>query len=68
MKLLNTKISILVAALVIYLAAAAARAEYKRILVSAGSTWKYLDDGSNQGTAWRSPRLLGTVTYYCDLS
>ena len=24
-------------------------------LVSAGSVWKYLDDGSNQGTAWRQP-------------
>jgi hypothetical protein len=24
-------------------------------LVPAGSTWKYLDDGSNQGTAWRAP-------------
>lgn len=23
-------------------------------LVAAGSTWKYLDDGSNQGTAWRN--------------
>ena len=23
-------------------------------LVSAGSTWKYLDNGSNQGTAWRT--------------
>jgi hypothetical protein len=23
-------------------------------LVAAGSTWRYLDDGSNQGTAWRS--------------
>jgi hypothetical protein len=23
-------------------------------LVSAGSDWKYLDDGSNQGTAWRT--------------
>ncbi|MEE9366236.1 MAG: metallophosphoesterase, partial [Dehalococcoidales bacterium] len=22
-------------------------------LIEAGSTWKYLDDGSNQGTAWR---------------
>ncbi len=22
-------------------------------LITAGSTWKYLDDGSNQGTAWR---------------
>ncbi|HJR58568.1 MAG TPA: carbohydrate-binding protein [Vicinamibacterales bacterium] len=24
-------------------------------LVPAGSTWRYLDDGSNQGTAWRTP-------------
>ena len=24
-------------------------------LVSTGSTWKYLDNGSNQGTAWRNP-------------
>jgi hypothetical protein len=24
-------------------------------LVSAGSSWRYLDDGSNQGTAWRNP-------------
>ncbi|MCA9262595.1 MAG: lamin tail domain-containing protein [Planctomycetales bacterium] len=24
-------------------------------LVSAGSVWKYLDDGSNQGDAWRAP-------------
>lgn len=24
-------------------------------LVSAGSQWRYLDDGSNQGTAWRAP-------------
>ncbi|MGZ6953201.1 MAG: fibronectin type III domain-containing protein [Acidimicrobiia bacterium] len=24
------------------------------VLVAAGSVWKYLDDGSNQGTAWRS--------------
>ena len=23
-------------------------------LVSAGSTWKYLDNGSDQGTAWRA--------------
>ena len=26
-----------------------------QFLVPAGSTWKYLDNGSNQGTAWRSP-------------
>ena len=25
------------------------------VLVSAGSVWRYLDNGSNQGTAWRSP-------------
>jgi hypothetical protein len=25
------------------------------VLVPAGSVWKYLDDGSNQGTAWREP-------------
>jgi hypothetical protein len=24
------------------------------VLIPAGSTWKYLDNGSNQGTAWRS--------------
>ncbi|NNM26416.1 MAG: metallophosphoesterase family protein, partial [Phycisphaerales bacterium] len=25
------------------------------VIVPAGSTWTYLDDGSNQGTAWRAP-------------
>jgi hypothetical protein len=25
------------------------------VLVPVGATWKYLDDGSNQGTAWREP-------------
>ncbi len=25
------------------------------VLVATGSTWKYLDDGSDQGTAWRAP-------------
>jgi len=29
-------------------------------LVSTGSTWKYLDDGSNQGTAWRAPGFNDT--------
>src|SRR2546425_12285104 len=24
-------------------------------LIPANSTWKYLDDGSNQGTSWRQP-------------
>ncbi len=27
------------------------------VLVPAGSTWKYLDDGSDQGTAWRQPEF-----------
>ncbi|MCP5522541.1 MAG: lamin tail domain-containing protein [Verrucomicrobiales bacterium] len=27
----------------------------EQILVAAGSTWKYRDDGSDQGTAWRLP-------------
>ncbi len=26
-----------------------------QILVPAGAVWRYLDDGSNQGTAWRNP-------------
>ena len=25
------------------------------IFIPLGATWKYLDDGSDQGTAWRSP-------------
>ncbi|MFQ5799496.1 MAG: metallophosphoesterase [Bacteroidota bacterium] len=28
------------------------------ILVAAGATWKYLDDGSDQGTAWREPAFV----------
>jgi Calcineurin-like phosphoesterase/Beta-propeller repeat len=27
-------------------------------LVSPGTTWKYLDNGSNQGTAWREPNFI----------
>lgn len=27
----------------------------RTVLVAAGSEWKYLDDGSDQGTAWRMP-------------
>ena len=34
-------------------ASSAVRAQ-SSVLVAAGSTWRYLDDGSNQGTAWRS--------------
>ncbi len=25
------------------------------ILVDSGAEWKYLDDGSDQGTSWRNP-------------
>lgn len=27
------------------------------VLVSKGASWKYLDDGSDQGTAWRNPEF-----------
>jgi len=26
-----------------------------QVLIDTGSNWKYLDDGSNQGTSWRNP-------------
>jgi hypothetical protein len=41
------------AALLAAVPAGPARAE--TAIVPAGSTWKYLDDGSDQGTAWRDP-------------
>lgn len=28
-----------------------------RVLIDPGETWRYLDDGSDQGTAWRDPRF-----------
>jgi hypothetical protein len=39
----------------IVLAAAPVAAFADTALVPAGSTWKYLDDGSDQGTAWQAP-------------
>lgn len=39
--------------LVLFLATAAA-GWCQTTLLPAGSTWKYLDNGSNQGTAWRA--------------
>ena len=30
-------------------------------LIPTGSTWKYLDDGSDQGTAWRANGFIDTV-------
>lgn len=38
----------------LFLFAASARAG-EVVLIPAGSTWKYLDNGSDQGTAWRDP-------------
>lgn len=29
----------------------------QNVLIPAGSTWKYLDNGSDQGTAWRNPNF-----------
>jgi hypothetical protein len=39
----------------VLLFAAAVRGATTNVLVPPGSIWKYLDDGSNQGTAWRAP-------------
>lgn len=41
------------AILVFALCATLSRAAASDVLVPAGATWKYLDDGSDQGTAWR---------------
>ncbi len=38
---------------VLLLVAMAGQTMAADLLIEAGSTWKYLDDGSNQGTAWR---------------
>jgi hypothetical protein len=40
---------------VLLLTASAACAD--RVLIPPGSTWKYLSNGSDQGTAWRQPRF-----------
>lgn len=32
----------------------------RQVLVPAGSPWRYLDDGSNQGSAWRAPAFDDT--------
>jgi len=39
----------------VMLAASVARAQTIITLLPAGSTWKYLDNGSDQGTAWQAP-------------
>ncbi|MEZ5305197.1 MAG: cadherin-like domain-containing protein [Verrucomicrobiales bacterium] len=36
-------------------AAAAISFTPERLLIAAGADWKYLDDGTDQGTAWRAP-------------
>ncbi len=33
----------------------------QQTLVSAGAEWRYLDDGSDQGTAWRAPAFSDTA-------
>lgn len=33
------------------------RVEAQSTLIPFGRTWRYLDDGSNQGTGWRMPPL-----------
>src|SRR5688572_10049080 len=30
-------------------------------LIPRGATWKYLDDGSNQGSAWKEPGFVDTT-------
>ena len=47
------RIALLFGSLVFLLAAPARTACPQSILVAAGATWKYLDNGSDQGTAWR---------------
>ena len=41
--------------LVVTLATTAVQGATTNVLVPTGDLWKYLDDGSNQGTAWRMP-------------
>ncbi len=45
----------LLMALTLALVLTTSPAQAQSVLVPAGSAWKYLDDGSNQGTAWREP-------------
>jgi hypothetical protein len=33
------------------------------VLVQSGSTWAYLDNGSDQGTAWRAPGFPGAASW-----
>jgi len=45
--------------LVLFLLAAPLQAQ--TVLVPAGSSWKYLDNGTNQGTAWRAPAFADSA-------
>jgi Bacterial Ig domain/Calcineurin-like phosphoesterase/Purple acid Phosphatase, N-terminal domain len=38
----------------------AARAQSSAMLVPSGATWKFLDNGTDQGTAWRAPNFDDT--------
>jgi hypothetical protein len=44
----------------LYVLSAAPETPAPVTLISKGATWKYLDDGSNQGTAWRAPTFPDT--------
>ena len=41
--------------LALLVSGSAADAATTNVLVPAGALWKYLDDGTDQGTAWREP-------------
>src|SRR5690349_10921856 len=55
MKTPLTKIALLAWALVAF---TMSQAIGQTLLVSTNSTWKYLDNGSDQGTAWRAPGFI----------
>ena len=44
-----------ISALVLLLSMVDARAA---VFIETGATWKYLDDGSDQGTAWRTSGFI----------
>ena len=48
------------AAVSVILGLALAQPAAAQVLVPPGSTWLYLDDGTDQGTAWRAPGFVET--------
>jgi hypothetical protein len=55
------KIVLTVAAVAVLLAGTAQSAQAQRTLVPAGASWKFLADGTDQGTAWRAPAFDDTT-------